>query len=309
MPTNTLNAAKNNPVWRSLMFVPVNVDRFVSKAHTRGADAIQLDLEDSVAIADKPDARKLVQEAAETVSQAGADVVVRINQPLRMAIPDLEQSISPRVQAIAVTKVDSPGHLRLLAEAIDELEAERGMENGHTKMIAMVETAEAFLNIANIAKAHPRVVAMSLGSEDFATSIGTDPIAEVLTYPKQHGIIAARAAGITPLGLIGTVADYNDVEGMRETIRRSRRFGFQGASCVHPKIVPLLNEEFRPTPEEVASAKKIIAAFEEAVANGRASLEVDGKMIDYPVVYRAENLLAVEEGVLQREAKMKAAAS
>lgn len=307
MPTNTLNSANNNPVWRSLMFVPVNVDRFVSKAHTRGADAIQLDIEDSVAIADKPAARKLVQEAAETVSQAGADVVVRINQPLRMAIPDLEESISPRVQAIAVTKVDGPGHLRLLAEAIDELEAERGMEIGHTKLIAMVETAEGFLRIENIAKAHPRVVAMSLGSEDFATSIGTDPIAEVLTYPKQHGIIAARAAGITPLGLIGTVADYNDVDGMRETIRRSRRFGFQGASCVHPKIVPLLNEEFRPTPEEVENAKKIIAAFEEAVAAGRASLEVDGKMVDYPVVYRAENLLAVEEGVRQREEKMKAA--
>ncbi|HAA92311.1 MAG: CoA ester lyase [Rhodospirillaceae bacterium] len=307
MPTNTLNSANDNPVWRSLMFVPVNVERFVSKAHTRGADAIQLDLEDSVAIADKPDARKLVQEAAETVAQAGADVVVRINQPLRMAIPDLEQSVSPRVQAIAVTKVDGPGHLRLLSEAIDELEAERGMENGQTKLIAMVETAEAFLRIDQIAKAHPRVVAMSLGSEDFATSIGTDPIAEVLTYPKQHGIIAARAAGITPLGLIGTVADYNDVDGMRETIRRSRRFGFQGASCVHPKIVPLLNEEFRPTPEEVANAKKIIDAFEEAVANGRASLEVDGKMVDYPVVYRAENLLAIEEGVKKREAKMEAA--
>ena len=297
------------PVWRSLMFVPVNVERYVSKAHTRGADAIQLDVEDSVAIADKPAARKLIQEAAEAVSQAGADVVVRINQPLRMAIPDLEESISPRVKAIAVTKVDGPGHIRLLSEAIDELESERGMDIGHTKLIAMVETAAGFLRIENIAKAHPRVVAMSLGSEDFATSIGTDPVAEVLTYPKQQGIIAARAAGIIPLGLIGTVADYQDIDAMRETIRRSRRFGFQGASCVHPKIVGLLNEEFRPTPQEVKNAKKIITAFEEAVAAGRASLEVDGKMVDYPVVYRAENLLAADKNIKEREKMMKNTAS
>ena len=308
MPTNTMNLPEGTPVWRSLMFVPVNVERFVSKAHTRGADALQLDLEDSIATADKADARKLVQEAAETVSQAGADVVVRINQPLRLAIPDLEESISPRVQAIAVTKVDGPGHLRLLSEVMDELEAERGMEVGITKMIAMVETAEAFFRMDNIAKASSRVMAMTLGSEDFATSLGVLPEPDVMLFPKQQAIIAARAAGVTPMGIIGTVANYNDVKGMREVIRTSRRFGFQGAACVHPKIVPILNEEFRPTKEEVANAKKIIAAFEEAVAAGRASLEVDGKMVDYPVVYRAQNLLAIEEGVAQREAKMAAAA-
>ena len=242
MPTNTMNLPEETPVWRSLMFVPVNVKRFVSKAHTRGADALQLDLEDSIATADKADARKLVQEAAATVSQAGADVVVRINQPLRLAIPDLEETISPRVQAVAVTKVDGPGHLRLLSEVMDELEAERGMEVGTTKMIAMVETAEAFFRMENIAKASSRVMAMTLGSEDFATSLGVLPEPDVMLFPKQQAIIAARAAGITPMGIIGTVANYNDVEGMREVIRTSRRFGFQGAACVHPKIVPILNQ-------------------------------------------------------------------
>ena len=111
------------------------------------------------------------------------------------------------------------------------------------------------------------------------------------------------------MGLIGTVADYQDIDAMRETIRRSRRFGFQGASCVHPKIVGLLNEEFRPTPQEVENAKKIITAFEEAVAAGRASLEVDGKMVDYPVVYRAENLLAADKNIKEREKMMKNTAS
>jgi citrate lyase subunit beta/citryl-CoA lyase len=175
-------------------------------------------------------------------------------------------------------------------------------------MIAMVETAEAFFRIADIPKASPRVVGLSLGTEDFSTSIGVMPEPDIMLYPKQHAIIAARAAGVTPMGLIGTVANYNDMEGMREVVRTSRRFGFQGASCVHPKIVPMLNEEFRPTKEEVASAKKIIAAFEVAVSEGRASLEVDGKMVDYPVVHRAENLLTLEEGIKKREAKMAAAA-
>ena len=133
MPTNTMNLPEETPVWRSLMFVPVNVKRFVSKAHTRGADALQLDLEDSIATADKADARKLVKEAAATVSQAGADVVVRINQPLRLAIPDLEETISPRSGGRR-NQIDGPGHLRLLSEVMDEL-AERGMEVGTTKMM------------------------------------------------------------------------------------------------------------------------------------------------------------------------------
>ena len=107
------------PVWRSLLYVPVNVERFVAKAHERGADAIQLDLEDSVPPADKASARKLVPEAAKRVRQRGADVVVRINQPLRLAVPDLEACIGPDVDALALPKVDSAGHVRLLAEAID----------------------------------------------------------------------------------------------------------------------------------------------------------------------------------------------
>ena len=160
----------------------------------------------------------------------------------------------------------------------------------------------------NIAKASSRVMAMTLGSEDFATSLGVLPEPDVMLFPKQQAIIAARAAGITPMGIIGTVANYNDVEGMREVIRTSRRLGFQGAACVHPKIVPILNQEFRPTKEEIMNARKIILAFDEAVAAGRASLEVDGKMVDYPVVYRAQNLLAIEEGIAQREAKMAAVA-
>ena len=295
----------DRPVWRSLLYVPVNVDRFVEKAHTRGADGVQLDLEDSVPLSEKASARKLVQDAAATVSQAGADVVVRINQPLRLAVPDLEAVISPRVQAVTLTKVDSASHVRLLAEVVDELEAERNMTPGHTKFLLLVETAEAFFRLPEIAKAHPRVAAMGLGGEDFATSVGMQPDPDAMMYPKQQSIIASRAAGIMPMGIIGTVADYSDIAAMRTIIQTSRRFGFEGASCIHPSIVPILNEEFRPSETAVAEAQRIVQGFEAAVAEGRASLEIDGKMVDYPVVYRAEELLAFDTAVRAREARMK----
>ena len=304
--TATTSAAQDRPVWRSMLFVPANVRKYVDKAHTRGADAIQLDLEDSVPVAEKDNARKVVQEAAEIVSQAGADVIVRINQPLRMAVPDLEAVVSPRIRAVVLPKADSASHIRLLAEVVDGLEAERKMIPGHTLFVALVETADAFFRLREIAEAHPRMMGIGLGGEDFATSLGAAPDPDVMLYPKQQTIIAARAAGISPLGIIGTVADYSDKDAMREIVRRSRRFGFDGASCIHPSIVPILNEGFRATPEEIASAKRVIQGFQAALAENRASIEVDGKMIDYPIVERAEKLLTREAAIQRREASIAA---
>src|SRR4029077_16330210 len=158
----------NLPVWRAMLFVPVTARRFVEGAAKRGADAIILDLEDAVAASEKDRARTLVPEAAQIVSRGGADVVVRINRPVRMTVRDLEAVIGPGVQAIALPKAESPEHVQLVAEIIDELEAERGMAVGTTKMLAMVETCSAFFRIHEIAKAHPRLVALNLGAEDFA---------------------------------------------------------------------------------------------------------------------------------------------
>src|SRR6516162_7260567 len=140
------------PVWRSLLFVPVTAKRFVDGAARRGADAIILDLEDSVAASEKERARTLVAEAAEIVSRGGADVVVRINRPLRMAVRDIEAAVGPRVSALGLPKTDSAEHVRLIAEMVDEVEAERGMAPGTTRLIAMVETAAAFFQIAEIAR-------------------------------------------------------------------------------------------------------------------------------------------------------------
>src|SRR5258705_8931819 len=143
--------SNNVPVWRSLLFVRVTQRRFVDCAARRGADAIILDLEDSVAASEKERARTLVPEAAEIVSRGGADVMVRLNRPLRMTVRDLEAVIGPGVQAVALPKAESADHVRLVAEIIDELEVERGIPLGTTKMLAMVETASAFFRIADIA--------------------------------------------------------------------------------------------------------------------------------------------------------------
>jgi citrate lyase subunit beta/citryl-CoA lyase len=286
-----------------MLFVPVTVRKFVDGAAKRGADAIILDLEDSVPVAEKPRARSLLQEAAEIVARGGADVVVRINRPLRMAIADIEAAVSPRVAALALPKIESAEHLCLLAEVVDEVEAERGVAPGTIKLLAMVETASAFFRMAEIARAHPRLVAMTLGAEDFALSVGMIPEAEGLFFPKQQMIIAARAAGIMPLGFLGTVADFRDLEAFRATLKRSRRLGFMGASVIHPAQVPILNEEFAPTAEEVAHAERLVTAYDKATAEGVGAIVVDGKMIDVPVVERAQALLARYRAIAARQAK------
>jgi citrate lyase subunit beta/citryl-CoA lyase len=289
------------PVWRSALYVPSNVAKFIDGAHKRGADAIIVDLEDSVPIAERPAARRDLQATAENVARGGADVIVRINRPWRQTMLDLEAAISPRVAALAITKVDSADHIRLIAEVVSELEAERGMAVGTTQFTAMIETPDAWFKMPDIARADRRIVALTLGGEDFALAMGMLPNAESLFMPKQQLAIAARAAGVLPLGFIGTVADYKDLDAFRQTVRRSRRLGFRGASVIHPGQIAILNEEFSPGADEVASAQKIVAAYDDAVAAGRGSISVDGKMIDVPVVLRAQELLAIHDAIKQRE--------
>jgi len=296
-----MNAAMNdNPVWRSLLYVPVNVDRYVDKAHTRGADGVILDLEDSVTPSEKDHARTLIQEAAVKVARNGADVLVRINRELELAVRDIEASISPLITALKLPKVQSADHVKLLAELVDSLEAKRGMRIGTTRLIPMVETADAFFSMDAIAKASPRVVTVLLGGEDFALDCGFEPDPEVYQYPKQQSLLAARAAGLTPMGLIGTVADFSDADAYRAVVRHSAKFGFEGASCIHPSNVAVLNEEFSPKPEAVAYARRVVEGDKKAVAEGRGSWSLDGKMIDIPVVIRAQRLIARADRIAAR---------
>jgi citrate lyase subunit beta/citryl-CoA lyase len=165
----------------------------------------------------------------------------------------------------------------------------------------MIETASGFFRMEEIARAHPRVVGITLGAEDFALSVGMLPEPDGLLPPKIQTVIAARAAGVLPLGFVGTVADFRDLDRFRETIRRSRRLGFVGAGCIHPGQVTILNEEFRPAPDEVAHARRVVEAYERAEASGTAACELDGKMVDVPVVERARALLARDAAITGRE--------
>ena len=290
------------PVWRSLLYVPANVEKYVAKAHTRGADCIQVDLEDSVPSAEKDRALTLVPAVAARVRRGGADVVVRINRPLAAAVRDLDACIGPDVDGIAVTKVQSADHLRLLDELVSELEAKRGLPPGHTRFIAMIETPEAFFRMAEIARAIDRLAAMNIGGEDFALETGMAPAEETLQMPKQQMIFAARSGGLMPLGFVASVAAFGDWTAFRAMVRRSSRFGFMGAGCIHPGQVPIVNEEYSPAPEEVAYARRVIVENITAEAAGRASFALDGKMIDVPVVVRARRLLDRHAAIEAREA-------
>lgn len=302
-----MTSTKELPVWRSLLFVPVNVPKFVETAHTRGSDAVILDLEDSVPPAEKANARQMIQAAAPKVAKSGADIVVRINQPIELAVRDIEAAISPWVHTLMLPKIDSAGHVRLLAELIDRLEAERGMTVGHTKLMALIETPAAFARTDEIAAAHPRLIAVSLGSEDFAMEIGGEPATDVLFYPKQRVAIAAVANGLMAMGVIGSVADFKDLEGYRASARLARRLGFRGSACIHPNHVAILNEEFGPKAAEVEWARRVIDVYDKAKAEGRASIQLDGKMVDIPIVVRAERIIAQADRIADR-AKRSAAA-
>ena len=294
---------ENLPVWRSLMYVPVNVEKYVDKAHTRDADCVQLDLEDSVPASEKSTARKLVPAAARRVRRGGADVVVRINSPRELAEADLDSSIDENVDGIAVTKAQSADHVRRIDEFISKLETQRDMRVGRTRLIAMIETPGAFFQMPAIAQSSARLAAMNIGGEDFALETGMEPTEETLLMPKQQMIFAARAAGIMPLGFIASVAGFGDWEAFGRMVRRSRQFGFMGAGCIHPGQVPIVNREYSPSADEVAYARRIVEENARHEAAGRASWSLDGKMIDVPVVMRAQRLLARHAAVQAREAR------
>ena len=288
------------PVWRSILYVPGNVPKFIDRAHERGADCVLVDLEDSVPPAQKPEARAMLPDTMEKVARGGADVAVRINRPLRLAIPDIEAAVRPGLSALFVTKTEGVQHLRLLDEVVTELERERGMKVGSVGFAAMIEHPRALVELNDIAERGPRVIAMMLGGEDFALETGSLPGDETLELPKRMVAFAAQAHGVPVIGILGTVADYSDPAAYRKSAERARRFGFSGGTCIHPGLVASLNEAFTPTADEVAYARKLIAADEKAAAEGRGSFSVDGKMIDIPVIDRARRLIQRYEAIERR---------
>lgn len=283
------------PLWRSALFVPANVEKFVNKAHTRGADAIILDLEDSVPLVEKDAARAVITSAAAQMASHNLDVLVRINRPWRLAVRDLEAAVDKHVHTVVVPKVVSADHIRFIAETIEEIEVERGLPRGHARLLAFIECLDGLADITNIAHASERLIGLFLGAEDFSVAVGMQPSTEGLLGPSQQVVFAARQAGILPLGFVGSIADYSDLDAFRATIRQARALGFTGGLGIHPSQIAIMNEEFTPAEQEVEDARGLLHAYEAAVAAGRGSTEYKGKMIDAPVVARARETVRLYE--------------
>lgn len=278
-----------NRIWRSMLYVPANVPRFVAKSATSGADAVLLDLEDSVPPDRKAEARAALAEAVPTARGGGADVLVRVNRPLALAVGDIEAAIAAGADGILLTKALGPDHVQLAAELLAG--APRPM-----RMIVMIETAAALPRMTEMARASPLVAGLLIGAEDLAAEIGAAPDDEIIALAKRQMVLAAVAAGVAPLGTLGTVADYRDGEKLRALVARSRRAGLVGASCIHPTVVPILNEGFSPSAAEVDLARRQLAAAEDAAREGRGSFVVDGMMVDEPILIRARRTLALAGG-------------
>ena len=289
------------PLWRSLLYMPANNEKFLSKAQNRGADAIILDLEDSVAPADKITAREICKSAIQKLVGGRSDILVRINAPLGLAVRDIEAVIQHELKGLLIPKVESAGILIAMDELITSLEQERGMNIGQIKTIPMLETPKALLSAEKIAGSINRNIGLILGGEDFATSAGLYPSAETLSYPKIQMALAAKAAGLMPLGILDTVADFSDADYMFEVAKKSANFGFEGATCIHPTMVDALNRGFSPTCEEVNEAELIVEVMEDAWQNNHGAAQINGKMIDMPVYKRAQAVLRRAELIKEKQ--------
>jgi citrate lyase subunit beta/citryl-CoA lyase len=268
-----------------MLYVPANVPRFVAKAPGSGADAVILDLEDSVPADRKAEARAALAGAVPAIRAGGPEVLVRVNRPLRLALPDIEAAAAAGADGILLTKVRGPDHVALAAEMLAE--APRPM-----RLLPMVETASALAQVEAIARASPLIAGLLIGAEDLAAECNAAADDELIVLAKRRMVLAAYAAGVVPFGTLGTVADYRDPGRVRDLVARSKRSGLLGASCIHPALVPVLNEGFSPSAEEIDLARRQLAAAEEAAREGRGSFSVDGRMVDEPILIRARRTLA-----------------
>lgn len=283
---------------RSTLILPVNRPQFVAKSWQRGADAIQLDLEDSILDSEKAEARKMVNESIQIARQGGADVLVRINNSAQEWERDLEASIYPGLDGIIIPKVESASQVSEMESVIETLEKARGLPTGSIKLGLLIETAKGFTRINEIACASSRVVTINLGTEDFTLDLQMELVdgAELL-YPKMKTIIAARSAGIQPLGLIGSITNFRDVEALYLNARKSYQYGFKGASCIHPSQVPVYNQAFSPTADDLEHANRVIEAYEQSKQQGLGATSLNGSMIDIPIVNRARTVIERHQAI------------
>jgi len=292
------------PFNRTLLFAPGNHPRRIEKAFTLGADAVILDLEDSVPPAEKAATRAPVAQAL-ALPRAGRGYV-RVNA---MGTPwcygDLVATVANGVDGVVLPKVESAADLHAVDWLLANLERERGLQVGALDLIPIIETTWGVSRLDRILQARTlkpysgvwRVRRVAFGAADLSHDLGVSPGPDEveLEYSRARVVLLSRAAGLEgPLD--SPWFRLKDAVGYRSAIARSRRAGFQGRLCIHPDQIGPANEGYAPAPEEIAAAERIVAAFRAAEAGGAAAIQVDGQMVDYPIVQRAERLLKAVKG-------------
>lgn len=297
------------PVLRTFLFAPGNHPRRVEKALTLGADAVILDLEDAVAIAEKIATRKTVVEALSRPRRCKG--YVRVNAlGTQWCLGDLMEVVRPGIDGIVLPKVESAADLRTADWLITNLERERGLPVGGIDLMPIIETAAGFSRLDRILGARSlqdypgpwRVKRISFGAGDFTNDVGMTwtPGEEELAELRVRMIVASRASGLEPP--IDTVwIHLRDTDALKRSVLRSLRMGFQGRLCIHPDQVSLVNQIFTPSSEEAERAQRVVDAFTEAESAGLAAIQVDGVFVDYPIVYRARRTLATLAAIRNRE--------
>lgn len=280
---------------RSYLFAPGNHARRVEKVFTAGADAVILDLEDAVAHAEKAAARPLVVAAMQRPRDAHGFVRVNgLDSPYWQE--DLDAVVGPWLDGVVLPKAESAAQVQALEAHLSACELRAGMAPGTLDLMLIVETARGIVHADAIAAASPRIGRIALGGGDYSNDLDLEWTAEeeALAYGRARLAHASRAAGIeAPVDTV--VIEVRDQARFRRSALNGRRLGFRGKLCIHPDQIAPCHEVFTPDAAEIARARAIVAAFREAEARGVASIQVEGVFVDYPVVYRAQRILALAD--------------
>jgi citrate lyase subunit beta/citryl-CoA lyase len=278
-----LNATLDLLSLRSALFVPLADERFLAKAHERGADALLLDLEDSVPPAQKAAARARLPEAARRLAAQGAIVMVRVNSTPDHLAEDLKAAALSPVAAVFLPKVESAEHV---------VAAEYLLADSKAQLVALLESPAAVLDAVAISRAGTRLAGLAFGSEDYCGALGIASSKAALDWPAQMLAAAARARRLAAFGVPGPVSEIADMDAFSRLLEKAKAMGFTGCTCIHPKQVAAANRVYSPSADEIALAQEIVTAFEAGVREGRGAFALHGRMIDAPVVDQARATLA-----------------
>lgn len=279
---------------RSMLFLPGNTPNIIINGDALGADCIILDLEDAVSPDQKDAARFLVRNAIMQMSFVGCEIVVRINSiDTDFWRADIDAIVPTYPNYIMPTKVSSASVVHEVDSYISEVEEKHDITNGTIKLIPLIETALGVENAFEIATASKRVEALFLGGEDLTADLRCKRTKEghEIEYARTRIVCAARAAGVDCFDTPFT--DVHDDEGIEVDARYAKSLGFSGKASISPRHVRVINTVFSPTAAEVAYANLVLEAIEEAKAQGRGAISLNGKMIDAPIVERAKQTLEI----------------